>query len=136
MQPSVIKKINLKKLQQQIADIETISKKNGWSFVYNEDLDHLYFSPREIPKGFSLLDVDDFYVFVDEESNLGGIFIEYYKANLSSHEKEFKPFKNLFDKGTKKTKDWTQDKIQFSEVLKAELLSHLVKNDQSVSLAF
>jgi len=126
--------LNLKKLQKQIALIDTISDQSKWKVSYDEETDSLYFSPDIIPDGFSLFSVnDDFSVFVNEKSDLGGIFIEYYKSNLTSHDKKFKPFKSFFMKQqTNKSKQQLEEKtIQFTEVLKAELLSELALNKKS-----
>jgi len=136
MQPSIIK-LDLKKLERQVADIDQISKQQNWSYTYDSELDYLYFSPKQIENGFSLFSVgDDFSVYVDKESNIGGIFIEYYRSNLSSHEEKFKPFKNLFVKAGEGKKDLVFKRKQLSETLKAELLSELVKtNTNTINLA-
>jgi len=124
--------LDLKKLAQQVAAIDTISKKDGWSYHYDEELDSLYFSPRQVANKFTLYFVsDDFSVYVDNKSNLGGIFIEYYKSNLSSHEDKFRPFKTIFTKTMNKP-EFKQKKILLSEVLKAEILAELVNKKETI----
>lgn len=136
MQSSIIK-LDLKKLEKQVADIDLISKEQNWSYNYDEELDFLYFSPKQIKNGYNLFSVgNDFSVYVDKNSNLGGVFIEYYRSNLSSHEEKFKPFKNLFIRASESKKDLVIKKKQLSETLKAEILSELVKtNTNTINLA-
>ncbi len=131
MQTSI--KVNTKKLESQIAEIETIATNKNWHFAYDADLDSLSLSPKQISPEFSLFSLNnEFSMYIDKDSNLGGLFIEYYKTNLTTHDVKFKRFKDLFN-----NKDNTiylknrhkEDAILLSEVLKAELLSQLIKKD-------
>jgi len=124
-------KINYNKIGQQIAEIEKIAKEKKWEFFYDEDVDNLYYAPKKITKEFSLFSVsNEFSIYVDEESNVGGVFIEYYKSNLGSHEKAFKPYINVFTKSVENGKTVPKSKkekaIQLSETIKAELLSDMI----------
>ena len=106
-----------------------------WQLKYDEDLDSLYYSPDTIPSNFTLFSLnDEFSVFVDENSNVGGVFIEYYKNNLTTHEEKFKPFKRIFlEKANHFTtipKKLEEKAILLKEVLKAEILSEIVKVNQ------
>lgn len=124
--------IDLKKLQKQIANIESISRTNKWKYKYDEDLDSLYYSPNTIKKGFSLLSVnDEFSVFINKKSEIGGIFVEYFNSNLSSHTYKFKQFKLVFTNHMKKLpKKKLEEKEEIlTGVLKGELLSRLVQSD-------
>src|SRR6266702_3275722 len=49
-------------------------------FCYYSQLDSLYFSPAKIQPHYSLFSInDELSVYIDKDSNIGGIFIEYYK---------------------------------------------------------
>lgn len=126
--------INIKKLTEQIASIDTISKEKNWSFYYDMEMDSLYFSPNKINKKYSLYSLtNEFSVYIDKESNFGGIFIEYYKSNMTSHDQKFKKFREIFTKKIDENYRTTPKKeednvILLSEVLKAELLSELIKS--------
>jgi hypothetical protein len=126
--------IDLKKLERQVANLDIIAKKKKWTFSYDEELDTFYFSPKKIASGFSLFSLsDEFSVYVDKNSNFGGIFIEYYKSNMTTHDKKFKPFKNIFteksDNLSTISEKLGEKATLLSEVLKAELLSGLVNVD-------
>lgn len=124
----MIKNIDIKKLAEQVADLENISAKNKWTYSYDEELDSLYFSPKKIDDKFLIFTPnEEIGIYIDDKSNLGGIFIEYYKSNLTSHEEKFKPFKFIFNNKDKSTKNSRSKQIILSEVIKAELLSSLIK---------
>ncbi|MCA9371513.1 hypothetical protein KC726_01310 [Candidatus Woesebacteria bacterium] len=92
-------KLNYNKLQKQLAKMDKIAKENNWIFSYEEDTDSLYFSPKKIERRFKLHSLnDEMSIYIDNNTNLGGVFIEYYKANLATHEEVFKDFKNVFTK--------------------------------------
>lgn len=132
-------KVNKDKILNQLTHLERLAVEGGWVYNYDSDLDSLYYSPPEISKGFFLYSVgNEFSLYVNGNSRIGGVFIEYYSKNLASHEAEFKPFKSVF---TKKYDGFTtipdSDKaiaIQLSETLKAELLSKFI-TDSSVSVS-
>lgn len=134
MQTSI--KINTKKLSRQVADIESISKKNKWSFLYDPDLDSLYYSAKEVKNGYSLFSINkELSIYINKDSDLGGVFIEYYQSNLASHDKKFIPFADIFTTKTDsmatvgKSEKQKEDAVLLSEVIKAELLSNLVKSE-------
>ena len=128
--------INPQKLADQFTKIGEIAKDKKWSFLYDGELDSLYYSPKEMKPDYILHSLGkEISVFVDKDSNLGGLFIEYYKANLTSHEDEFKDFSDIF---TQKSDHMTtipdRDKTKaaaLSAVLKAELLSEIFPQLQS-----
>src|SRR6266478_2539106 len=92
-------KINTKKLSKQVADIDTLSKDNNWSYRYDRNLDTLYYSSTSAKDGYILFSVnDELSIYIDSDSNLGGIFIEYYQTNLASHDEKFIPFAKIFTK--------------------------------------
>lgn len=123
--------LNLKKIEKQVADLENLSKQKGWEYYYDGELDTLYYSIKKIDSSYSLFSLrNEFSLYVDKDSNLGGVFIEYYKSNLASHDQKFKPFARLFtfktDHGKTVSKSGTEKAILFSEVLKAEILTQLI----------
>src|SRR5262249_26530361 len=61
-----------------------------WSYSYFTDTDELYFSPPQIPKNTFLHSIsNEFSVYLDKDSNVHGLFIEYFKTNFLEHEAEF-----------------------------------------------
>jgi hypothetical protein len=126
--------LDLTKLSKQIASLESISKKKKWKFYYDADLDNLYLTPDVVKKNCVLYSVnDEFSVYVDKNSNVGGVFVEYFKSNLSSHDIRFKEFKNIFTTTVDGTKTVSEKKGQRAELLKelvkVELLSSLIKSN-------
>lgn len=88
--------INYQKVQDQIKSLHSISSKKSWITSYDAELDQFYMSPKEISSNFTLHSLgEDFLVYLDKNSNIGGIFIEYFRNNLASHDEKFKPFKQL-----------------------------------------
>lgn len=132
MQKTVNYTINVPKLIHQFSQLKEISNKNNWKYHYDDNSDALYFSPVRIEDKFTLFSIgDEFHVFVDQKSNLGGIFIEYYNSNLVSHEDVFKQFKDKFIIGIEKDRKKQEKKVLLTEVLKAEILSQLVNCDKT-----
>lgn len=102
-----------------------------WSFLYDNELDSLYYSPKEMGSNYVLHSLGkEISVFVDKDSNLGGLFIEYYKSNLTSHEDGFKVFSNIFTKKTDHMTTVSDDNkskaAALSAALKGELLSEIL----------
>ena len=138
--------INYNKIAKQIAEIENLAMKNKWMFHYDADLDSLYYSSKEIDSSYALFTVNGEYsLYVDKDSNVGGIFIEYYRANLASHDTKFKPFAKLFtpqkkaiETSDKERREKKDKEILLSEVLKAEILATIIqatdKDNKQISI--
>ena len=91
------KKIDLKKVLKQVIRLKELAKKEIWQLYYDSELDSLYFIPEKLPKDVVLMDLGgDYNLYLSEESNLHGIFIEYFKSNYLMHEKELKDIKDIF----------------------------------------
>ncbi|RJQ38651.1 hypothetical protein C4559_00910 [Candidatus Microgenomates bacterium] len=134
-------KLNIKKLSEQVASLEDISKKKKWQFFYDSDLDQLYLTPDVVKKDCVLYSVNnEFSIYVDKQSNIEGVFVEYFKTNLSSHNSRFKAFNNIFTvetNGLETVSEKKQDKAEIlKELVKVEMLSSLVKShNQQVTIA-
>ena len=133
------KTINLdnSKIALQVANIQSIAKKNGWKYLYDPELDYLYYAPGVIKPGYVLHAInDDINIYVNGKSELGGVFIEYYKYNLTSHEPRYKDFANIFTRDVKygKTipKQLEQKTEMLSAILKSDILTNLVNADKVV----
>lgn len=101
-------KLNYKKIASQITSIHEIAKKGSWIPYYDEELDEFYMAPESIDGKYFLQEIGkEFLVYVDEKSNVGGVFIEYFQNNLSSHDAKFKPFKKIVKEGKKFNKENT-----------------------------
>jgi len=118
--------LDYNKIQNQIASIDEIARNKKWGLYYDEDLDSLYFSPAKIASNYSLFSVNNEYsVYVDKKSNVGGVLVEYYKSNKSSHDKRYKELADIFSK--KVTDDIKT--VPDNKEGKAELLSTVIKAD-------
>ena len=90
MAPSI--KLDAKKLSRQIASIRSLAEKNKWIVEYDRSLDQLFFAPKVIPKGTFLVTVDnDISIYINKDSDVKGLFIEYFSHNFVEHDKEIKP---------------------------------------------
>ena len=122
-----------------MANLKEIAKAKKWSFVYNQELDQLYFSPSTIGKKYVLHTIDDEYnIYVDKRSNVGGIFIEYFKTNLTEHDEKYKEFKNTFSKNVKEGKTVPKSKekeaVYISEFIRADILSKIAVSQKKTVL--
>ncbi len=90
------KALNLVKIQSQLTKLNEIVLSKRWQVFIDKSLDNFYFSPNKIDPKFSLHQWDDdFYIYADSDSNLGGIFVEYFNANLVQHDKAVAPLKQI-----------------------------------------
>jgi hypothetical protein len=90
------KTLNLEKIQSQLTKLNEIAITNKWQVFVDKSIDNFYFSPNKIDSKFSLHQLDDdFYIYADKDSNLGGIFVEYFNANLVQHDKAVAPLKQI-----------------------------------------
>lgn len=135
------KTINLdnSKIAVQVANIQNVAKEYDWKYLYDPELDYLYYSPEVIKPGYVLHAVnDEINIYVNDKSELGGIFIEYYKYNLTSHEPRYKEFANIFTKDVKYGKTIPKSREQKTEmlsaILKSDILTNLVNADKVVSI--
>lgn len=123
--------INPQKLADQFTRIGDIARDKKWSFLYDGELDSLYYSPKKMKSDFVLHSLGkEISVFIDRDSNLGGLFVEYYNSNLTTHEDEFKEFSNIFtekvDHMTTIPKSNSTKATTLAALLKGELLSEIV----------
>lgn len=126
--------LNNLKIEKQIADIENVAKTNKWVYQYDPKLDYLYYAPEKIPNGFVLHSLnDDINIYVNNNSEVGGLFIEYFKFNLTSHEAKYKVFANIFTEnasyGKTNPKKYGDKAQMLSAILKADMLSNLVRSE-------
>jgi hypothetical protein len=93
--------IQTDKILSQMLNLRDLAQKGSWELAYDEDNDSLYYAPNRIPKGSRLFNFgDEFAVYLDEDSNINGLFIEYFESNFTQHEKEYKKIVTLLDKKT------------------------------------
>jgi hypothetical protein len=117
--------IDINKIADQWARIEDVAKSENWKYSYDIDTDNLYFSPKKLVGDLHPFTLkNDYTLLLDPESNVKGLFIEYFKNNLTSHDSRFKNMKNLF---TKKGQNKTE-KIHFMEIVAKDILSELQLN--------
>lgn len=95
--------LNKDKIQSQLTKLNEIALSNRWQVFVDKSLDNFYFSPTKIDPKYTLHQLDDdFYVYADNDSNLGGVFVEYFNANLVQHDKTVAPLKQIVKKNVTK----------------------------------
>lgn len=126
-------KPNLTKLKTQIAQMQDIAKKENWQYLYDQELDTFYFSPNRVDKEARLFAINDEYsLYLDENSNLKGIFIEYFKSNFLKHEKGFEEFNQVFTKRVKGFLTFPNNEkskskgLLLTDALKGQILTQLI----------
>lgn len=87
---------------QIIKELTERAKKQGWIFTFDRDEDVLFYSPEIIPNKAKLFSVnDEFSVYLDKQSNICGVVLEYCGNNFIKHHDEFTDyFKKLFNDGS------------------------------------
>jgi len=126
--------LDLDKLKKQIAVLKEIAAREKWIYFYEKMLDHLYFTPETIKSDHFLYSIsDELSVYIDKNSNLKGIFIEYFKTNLISHEKELegllRSFKEKRNGSLTIPKKEAHNADLLSDALQAKMLSHVIMSE-------
>lgn len=117
-------RLNYKKLAGQVEKLHEIAQKNGWKAQYDQELDEFYFAPISVDKKYYLRQINnDLFMYLDGDSNIGGLFIEYFINNLTSHDIKYEPFNKAIKKDNGLDKE---DSIMFLSTVKAELLQALI----------
>lgn len=115
--PSI--KLDAKKLSSQIAGLRAIAKQEKWTVYYDDDVDQLFFTPKVIPKDSFLVTFnDDISLYLTKNSEIKGLFIEYFSHNFVRHDKDIKPAVDILFDGTENT---PKDKKLAKEVVIKEL---------------
>jgi hypothetical protein len=121
--------INIQKVAEQCTDLIGLGNKNNWKFYYDEDCDCLYFTQPKMIKGLEPLTFkQDFSLFIDRNSNIHGMYIEYFNSNLVKHDKRFKDMQKIFDKKSKKNEI---EKEHLLEIVSKDILSDILVNYQN-----
>lgn len=95
--------LNKDKLLTQLANLRDIAKSNHWVLDYDKALDQFYYGLKKMPKHSFLFSIDDeLNLYVTKNSDLNGLFIEYFSSNFIEHNKQLKPFLELVSKEKKK----------------------------------
>lgn len=89
-------KLDKAKILTQLKDLQGVS--NKWSLEYDSEVDQLFYGLSKIPKGSFLYQVnDEINIYVDKNSRISGMFVEYFKNNYLEHNKELKPVLNVLE---------------------------------------
>ncbi len=89
-------KLDRLKILSQLRDIKSIS--NDWALEYDVDVDQLFYGVKKIPKGYFLFQLnDEINLFVNKNSSIRGMFVEYFGNNYLEHNKELKPVLQVFE---------------------------------------
>ncbi len=83
--------LNKKKILDFIANFSEIAKKNQWVSHYDADSDSLAIrTPKLSEDARKRYLNDEFAFYLDNQSEVEGIFIEYFVSNFVAHHKDFK----------------------------------------------
>ena len=89
-------KLNKAKILQQLRDLQSMS--NKWSLTYTPDVDQLFYGLPKIPKGSFLFQVnDEINLYVDKNSRISGMFVEYFRNNYLEHNEDLKPVLDVLE---------------------------------------
>lgn len=113
--PSV--KLDAKKLSAQVANLRDIAKQDKWVANYDSDVDQFFFMPKSIPNDTFLVTFDDeISLYLNKESEVKGLFIEYFSHNFVEHDKEIKPAVDIWIENSKSNA--TNNKLAKEVVIK------------------
>jgi hypothetical protein len=79
-------RLNKAELLKQLKGLPVMAKERGWQFDYDQTLDSLTFGEETMPRNSFLFNVnDEINLFVDSNSKIHGMFVEYFGSNYVEH---------------------------------------------------
>ncbi|MCL2174244.1 hypothetical protein FWH58_03080 [Candidatus Saccharibacteria bacterium] len=126
-------KLDKAKILSQLRDLQSVS--GEWVLEYDPDVDQLFFGVKRVPKGSFLVQLsDEINLFLDKNSKLSGMFIEYFKDNYLEHNKELIPvLQSLEDGGSVPSEIQEIERVALEKDLFFEALASLVDRDEIVT---
>jgi hypothetical protein len=127
MSQATIKQLDRDKILQQIARLPKLAEEKQWRFDYDAEIDELVFGLQTMPDGSFLFNVnDEINLFLTPDSEVQGIFIEYFKSNYIQHNKDLEPVLEVFEDGSRKKVDEEKDELAI-DALEGKLLSEAMQ---------
>lgn len=78
-------------IMEAVKNMPLVSKEEGWLMTLDKEEGTLFYSAKQIPDDAVLHQVTDEYgVYLDKNSKLSGVVVEYYEANFLNHHEEMK----------------------------------------------
>ena len=133
--------LNLNKVKTQLADLKNLASKNNWKYFYDKDLDQLSLSPKVISPEVFLHSLNkEIAIYLDKQSNVRGMFIEYFFSNFAEHEEEFKKLEELLTVEVDGLETISADKSDeaslITDALQGKALADLIKApEQQISVS-
>lgn len=105
----MVKELKLDK-SKIISQLNTLRANPGsWMLEYDPTIDQLFFGMSKIPKGSFLYQLnDEINIYIDKNSKLSGMFVEYFKNNYLEHNQELKPVLSVLE-GSDQNSNQVQD---------------------------
>jgi len=92
-----------KKILNFISRLSDVAKERKWISHYDADSDSLVVRNPSLSKDVKKRYITvEFAFYLNDKSNIEGIFIEYFISNFIAHHKEFKPIAKKLKKKAKK----------------------------------
>lgn len=128
-------RLNKAKILSQLKVLESAS--NGWTLEYDADVDQLFYGVQKIPKGTFLYQVnDEINLFVDKDSKVSGMFVEYFKNNYLEHNIELKPVLSVLEGTDTESQDIEDiERVALAKDLFFGAFTSLLDKDELVTIA-
>ncbi len=126
-------KLDKAKILSQLKVLQSMS--NSWTLEYDPEVDQLFYGVSRIPKGYFLFQVnDEISLFVNKNSRISGMFVEYFSNNYLEHNKELKPvLRVLEDKDTSSSDVQEMERVALEKDLFFDAFTSLVDKDELVT---
>ncbi|GAI02539.1 unnamed protein product [marine sediment metagenome] len=110
---------NNKKILNFIYHLNSIIKREKWIPAYDRDTDSLSFRLPKLSNSARIIYLDDeIALYLNEDKDVEGIFIEYFKSNFIKHHRELKKIaKDIDRKEDKESSIINLEEMQSGEIL-------------------
>lgn len=126
-------KLDKSKILSQLKDLQRTA--NDWTLEYDADVDQLFFGAKKIPNGYFLFQLnDEINLFVNKNSRVQGMFIEYFQNNFLEHNQELKPVLQALDDENDTSHEIKDiERVALQKELFFDALASLVDRDELIT---
>lgn len=126
-------KLDKDKILSQLKELQSMS--NDWSLEYDSDIDQPFYGPKIIPKGSFLFQINsEINLFVDKNSRVSGMFVEYFKVNYLEHNQELKPVLDVLEEADNEPADVQQiERVALEKDLFFDAFTSLLARDELIT---
>lgn len=131
MNQATLKELDRQKIVTQLVRLSEHAQKNKWQYDYDPEVDELVYGISVMPDDSFLFSLNrELNLFLTPNSDVKGIFIEYFASNYIEHNQELRPALKVLEKKNNDKEKVTLAKEALEGKLLAQALETLLEKDK------